>query len=98
MTTLKATVHGGRVEIDVPLDWPDGIVVEIHPLGCGASGDSDKMSPEEIARTLAAMEQIEPFDMSDAERAAWEAERQARIKSEKEAFTKHADLFRGQWE
>ena len=33
MTTIKATIKGRRLEVDVPADWPDGTEVEIHPLG-----------------------------------------------------------------
>lgn len=98
MTTLKATIKDGRLEIDVPFDWPDGTEVEIHPLGQGTNGDSDSMSPEEIARTLAAMEQIVPFEMTAAELASWDAERNARTEREKAEFTKRADRLRGQWE
>lgn len=47
MTTLKATVTGRRLEIDVPADWPDGTEVEIHPLGNGAA-DDESMTPEEV--------------------------------------------------
>jgi hypothetical protein len=36
------------------------------------------MTPDEIARTLAAMEKVEPFVLTDEERAAIEAGRQAR--------------------
>jgi hypothetical protein len=79
MTTIKATVTGRRLELDVPADWPDGTEVVIHPVQRGASQDAEAMSPEEIARTLAAMDRVEPFDMSDAEQAAWEAERVARM-------------------
>jgi hypothetical protein len=32
MTTLRATIKGGRLELDVPQDWPDGTEVEIHPI------------------------------------------------------------------
>ncbi len=98
MTTLKATIKGGRLEIDAPLDWPDGTEVEIHPLRHGVNGDSNAMSPEEIARTLAAMEQIVPFEMTEVERASWDAERQARIERENAEFTRHAERLRGQWE
>ena len=41
------------------------------------------MTAEEIARTLAAMEKIEPFEMADEERDALEADRQARKAWEK---------------
>jgi hypothetical protein len=98
MTTLKATIKGRRLELDIPADWPDGTEVEIHPLEQGPDNDADVMSPEEIATTLAAMAKVEPFDWSDAERAAWEAERQARKNVEKSQFVEHAEELRRIWE
>jgi hypothetical protein len=69
MSTIRATVKNGRLDLTVPTDWPDGTEVEIHPVGKEASDAADIMSPDEIARTLAAMDLIEPFDMSEEERA-----------------------------
>lgn len=79
-TTITATVRGGRLELAEPIDLPDGTELRI-PLP-----DDGPPSPDEIARLLAAMEQMIPFELSDAERAAWEAERQARKEREKAAF------------
>ena len=56
------------------------------------------MTPEEIARALAALDTIEPFDLSDAERAALEADRQARREWEKAQFDEHAAKLRRIWE
>jgi len=98
MTTLKATIKGGRLELDVPPEWPDGTEVEIHPIPCGDTGGTRVMSPEEIAKILAAMDQIEPFDMTEAERAAWEADRQARKQHDKAQFAQHAEELRRDWE
>jgi hypothetical protein len=92
--TIRGTVSGGRLEVDVPDDWPDGTEVEIQPV----AHDDDVMSPEEIARTLAAMDQIEPFEMTEAEEAAWEAERKARKEAEKATFFQRAEELRRQWE
>jgi hypothetical protein len=97
MTTLKATVTGGRLEIDVPADWPDGTQVEIHPLGNGAA-DEESMSPEEVRSLLAAMDQMEPLEFTDAEQAAWEAERLARKQWEKAHFAEYAAKLKGMWE
>jgi hypothetical protein len=72
----------------VAADWPDGTEVEIHSLEKGAS-DDDTMSPAEIAALLAAMDRLEPLEMTDAERAAWDAERQARKEWEKAHFPEH---------
>jgi hypothetical protein len=55
------------------------------------------MSPEEIARTLAAMENVEPLDLTEEERAAWEAERQARKQLEKAHFAEHAEKLRSKY-
>lgn len=32
MTTIKATIKGRRLELDVPADWPDGTEVEVVPV------------------------------------------------------------------
>lgn len=32
MTTITATVVGGRLEVKVPTDWPDGAQVVIRPV------------------------------------------------------------------
>lgn len=98
MTTLRTTVQGRRVEVDVPPDWPDGAEVEIQPVEQGSNGADAPMSPEEIARTLAAMELIESFDLTDAELSAWEAERRARKERDKAQFAQHADKLRRAWE
>jgi hypothetical protein len=68
MNAIKGTVKAGRVEVQVPPEWPEGTEVEIHPLAnLEPGGDEGPMTPEEIDRTLAAMEKVEPFDMSAEE-------------------------------
>ena len=32
MNSIKTTIKGRRLELDVPADWPDGTEVEILPL------------------------------------------------------------------
>ena len=56
------------------------------------------MSAEEIAQTLAAMDLVEPLEITDAERTAWEAEREVRIQREKARFAEHAESLRRVWE
>lgn len=98
MTTIKATVTDGRLEIDVPDDWPDGTEVEIHPLAHEGAHEDDEMPPEEIAKLLAAMDSLEPLELTEAERAAWEAEREARKDWEKAQFAEHAQKLTRMWE
>ena len=82
----------------MPADWPDGTEVEVYPLEQGTQHDADVMSAEEIAQTLSAMDQVEPLEITDAERAAWEAEREVRIRREKARFAEHAESLRRVWE
>lgn len=75
MTAIKGIVKGGRLEVEVPHDWPDGIEVEILPVA-PANNEEDTINPVEISRLLEIMDRTEPLEMTDAELAAWEAERQ----------------------
>jgi hypothetical protein len=70
---LKGVIRNGRVEVDEPIDLPDGtrVVVASLPTDC----DDGPMSPEEIARVLAAMHRLEPLDIPEevaADLDAWE--------------------------
>jgi hypothetical protein len=89
--TIRGVVSGGRLEVDVPADWPDGTEVQIQPV-------DGEMSQEEIARTLVAMDQVKPFEMTAEEEAAWEAQRRARKEADKATFFERAEELRRQWE
>ena len=56
------------------------------------------MSAEEIAQALSSMDQVEPREMTDAERAAWAVGQQARTRREKARFTEHAESLWRAWE
>jgi hypothetical protein len=98
MSTLKGIIRNGEVIVIGPNDLPDGTEVEILPVGLSDLDDQGQVTPDEITRTLAAMDVIEPFEMTDAERAAIEADRQARKESEKAHFDEHGDRLRGIWQ
>lgn len=53
MSAVLGIVRGGRIELDEPLDLPDGTKLSI-PLPGGVNNDAPP-TPDEIARTLAAM-------------------------------------------
>jgi hypothetical protein len=96
MTIVRAEVTDRRLEIAVPADWPDGTLVEVSPVQ--RADDGDKLTPEEIAATLAAMDRSEPLEMSEEEILAWEAQRRSRIEREKAEFMKRAEALRSNWE
>lgn len=58
MSAIVGIVRGGRIELDEPLDLPDGTAINI-PLPTGLSNDDPPMTPEEIERTLAAMNALD---------------------------------------
>src|ERR1700732_5354577 len=73
----KGIIRNGRVEVDEPINLPDGSEVTIIGRATGkfvVLEDNDRpMTPAEISQTLAAMAKIEPFEMSAEERAAADA-------------------------
>src|SRR5438128_2405935 len=99
MQGIKATVQGGRLDLEVPRDWPDGTEVEIQPVDRGTPANGEgPLSSDEIARILAAMDQIEPFVLTDDERAAFETDRQARKEWEQAHFNEQADRLQEDWQ
>ena len=94
MSTIRATIRNGSLVPHEPLDLPEGTEVEISV----SVSDDERMSQAEIDRVLAAMDRMEPLQMSEAELAAWEADRQARKDQEKAHFFEHAEKLRRMWE
>jgi hypothetical protein len=99
MNTIKGIVRGGRIELDKPLDLPDGTELLI-PLPNGAPDDDDGWdnSPEGIAAWLKWYDSLEPLIFTAEERAAWEANRQARKEWEKAHFEERAEKLQRMWE
>lgn len=58
---LKGVIRNGRVEVDEPIDLPDGTEVVVTTGTSIPDGDGP-MSPEEITRVQAAMEPLKSFD------------------------------------
>jgi hypothetical protein len=98
MSTLKGIIRNGQVIVAGPTDLPDGTEVEILPVSLSALDDEGHVTPGEIERTLSAMEKVEPFEMTDGERAAIETDRQARKEWEKAHFDERGDRLRSIWE
>jgi hypothetical protein len=98
MTTIAAFVCNGQLELSVPINLPDGTKVQIQVPDTASGKEEGPMTPEEIARTLAAMDKIEPFEMTEEERAALEADRRAQKEWEMAHFDEHAEKLRRMWE
>lgn len=73
---MKSVVRDGHIETEEPIDLPDGSEVTIlrEPNGVEIGLEDDRpRALAEIAATWVAMELVEPFDMTDDERAVAEA-------------------------
>jgi hypothetical protein len=74
VTTVRTVIHDRRIEVAAPQDLADGTEV-ILTIGTDIDGDDGPTSPEEIARVLAAMGQLQPLEIPGdvaAELDAWE--------------------------
>ena len=70
---LRGVIRNGRVEVDEPIDLPDGTGVVVAPDA--SEREDGPVPPDEIARVLAAMQRLLPLDIPDAtgaDLAAWE--------------------------
>ncbi len=61
MTTVRTVIHDRRIEVPAPEDLPDGTEVVVT-IGTDVTDDDGPTSPEEIARVLAAMGQMQPVE------------------------------------
>jgi hypothetical protein len=98
VSTIKAVVRNGRIETDEPLDLPEGTELLIPVPGSADDEDGWDNSPEGIAAWLKWYDTLEPLIFTDDERAAWEAEQQARKDWEKAHFDEYAAKLRKAWE
>jgi hypothetical protein len=74
MTIMRTVIRDRRIEVPAPEDLADGTEVIVTRGTDPADGDGP-MSPEEIARVLAAMACLEPLEIPDdvaADLDAWE--------------------------
>jgi len=96
--TIKGFIQNGQVVLPRPAELPDGTEVQILSVNGMESQDKDQpQNPEEIARVLALMDQVQPFEMTEQERAAWQADRQARQQWETTHFNEHSDKLKKIW-
>jgi hypothetical protein len=98
VSVLKGVIHDGQVVLLERSDLPEGTEVEIVPVDLARLTDEVLVTPDEITRTLAAMDAIQPFELSVSERAAIESDRRAHKEWEKARFNEHAERLREMWE
>jgi hypothetical protein len=72
--TIQAIVRNGQLELESPLDLPDGTVLTI-PVPATKSQEPER-SQESIEEWECWYKSLEPWHMSAEERAAWDAARE----------------------
>lgn len=71
MTPVNAVVRNGKSQIAAPIEFTDG--TEVRVWLDVAAHDEGPMSSDEIERTLAAMDQVQPLEITDEEHQQWQA-------------------------
>ena len=76
MEKALATYRNGQVQFDAAVNWPEGTRLEVSPtppIVCGLE-ESWPETPEQKEAWLEWLRNLEPFDMTPNELAAFEAE------------------------
>src|SRR5262245_55327846 len=102
MKAVYASWKNGQISLDEDVDWPEGCRLLIEPVirhePIGMREEDWPTDPKGIAKHIALMKRFEPLEMTEQERAEWEAARQAQKEFEKANFNKWAEeleaLFR----
>ena len=78
MSTVRGRYYDGKVILDTPVDWADGIPVQVSPSieKIGMSEDEWPTTPEGIDELLRRMD-FEPVELTPEEEAEWLAARKA---------------------
>ena len=97
MNAILGVVKNGRIEVDVPPDWPDGtpVRVELGLNGQTKYDDERPETPEEIEEWIRRFREIEPNEMTPEEEAAWAADRkmQAEFDNSAECIRRSEGIF-----
>jgi len=72
VSSLKGFIQNGQVVLPRPAEFPDGTEVRVLPVnGIESEAEDQPLSPEAITRLLALMDQVQPFELTEAERDAY---------------------------
>ena len=95
MTPIKAIARNGRIEVDDPIDLPDGTELTIPiPDSTATSRLADEDRPESpaaIAEWIRWYDALEPLAFTPEERAAWQAARKEQKEFELAQWQKRSE-------
>ena len=97
MTLIKAVVRNGQIELEKPVDLPDGTELTIPIPDLRNDGSDWSESPEAIESWLRWYDSVEPLEFTPKERAAWEAARQEQKEYELAQWVKSSKWIENQF-
>jgi hypothetical protein len=101
MTTIKAIVRAGRIELKEPIDLPDGTELTIPlpglPETLGMREEDWSDTPEAIDAWLHWYDSLEPLEFTPAESAAWKAAQREQREFELDQWEKRSKQIEGQF-
>ena len=79
MSTVSGKYHDGKVIIDSPVDWADGMPVHVSPTKekIGMPEEEWPTTPEGIEELIQKVRSFEPVELTPEEEAQWMADREA---------------------
>ena len=99
MTTIKAIIRNGRIEVDSPIDLPDGteltIPIPVLPPAPGSGAEDGSDTPEAIEAWIRWYDSLEPLSFTPEERAAWDAARLEQKQYELAQWEKRSQSLEG---
>ncbi len=99
MTTIEAVVRNGRIEVDKPIDLPDGTKLTIPLPGlCESLGIPDEKgsdTPDAIENWVQLYNSLEPLEFTPEERAALQTARREQKEFELADWERHSKQIEG---
>jgi hypothetical protein len=95
MSTVPGRYHDGKVILDTPVEWAEGMPVHVSPIAerIGMTEAEWPTTPEGIQELIHRMQLFEPVELTPEEEAEWMAAREAVKQYTIKKTEKEEDLF-----
>jgi hypothetical protein len=95
MSTVPGKYHDGKVILDMPVDWADGMPVDVSPTRekVGMTEAEWPTTPEGIEALIQRLQTFEPVELTPEEEAEWMAAREAMKQYTIKKMEEQEDLF-----
>jgi hypothetical protein len=100
MSAIRTTVTDGKIVLDAPADWPEGMEVVVSPAEetVGLTEEEWPETPEEIEAWLRWYDSLEPLILTPEDEARIAAARKAQKEFELATWHEQSEKLRKMWE